>query len=168
MIVAYFVNTSRLLLSDFINDKVILAFVKNCIEKAKSIEKNSFELIRYDENIFAILQNTILKNRGECNFESHKKYIDIHIVVDGVECIELLDLKHMEKSFEANLEKDYFLYKSTSNPVMHHLDRNKIAIFLFDDVHKVGVHSLKSSPTIIKVVLKVKKDIFDMEFKYEY
>ena len=68
-------------------------------------------IISSNHNFFK--DNTILKDSKDCIYESHKGYIDIHIVIEGKETVELIDLDNLTvEPYEVNFENDNFLYHS--------------------------------------------------------
>lgn len=163
---AYFINDSSLTLEKLFISLNTRIFIENCIKLSKKLELGTFEKVTCDKNIFAIIQNTVLKDRSKCVYESHKKYIDIHIVVDGSECVDLIHISEVEP-FESNIENDYYLYKSSSPSKRYELKKNMIGVFLFEDVHKAGIRPDTSINNVVKVVLKVDKEVFSEEFSYE-
>jgi len=151
-------------ISKLFKNKNIVSFIYDGIDKAKQLSEGKYNRLVYDSSFFLILQNSILKNSTDCVFESHKEYIDVHIVIDGRERIELLDVKDVDFPYESSIENDYYLYKSELDSQKYILDKNKIAIFDFHDVHKVGIRTSDKPDSVIKIVLKMKKDKFEEEF----
>lgn len=146
-------------------DSVMNDFLKESMMVARSLDTRSYDKLMLNEDFFSIPQNTLLKDSKDCIYESHKKYIDIHIVVEGKEAVELIDLaKSSVVPYEANYENDYFLYHSDTVEKRIILDEIQIAVFDFDDVHKVGIKSTNDEVSVRKVVLKVTKSLFEREF----
>lgn len=164
---AYIVNVKDRLFSDICTNNKILLFLEKSIEVARKLDIGCYEKLILNDTIFSIPQNTLLKSSLECIFESHKEYIDIHIIINGVENIELLDIKEVSTPYEENIENDYFLYKSDEDTKKVILDQDRIGIFLFEDIHKVGIKSSYVENNVVKVVLKIKKNVFEKEFIYE-
>jgi biofilm protein TabA len=163
----YFINQSKVPLAKIIPNNNIRFFIESSIESVKKLERGTVEKLIYDASIFSIIQNTILKDRAQCVYESHKKYIDIHIIVDGSESVDVIDIHQVPDAFESSVENDYYLYKLNASSRNYCLQKNMIAIFLFEDAHKVGILSNASSDNVVKVVLKVEKEVFDKEFYFE-
>lgn len=149
-------------------DETINIFLKKSITIARDLDIGSYEKLVLNDDIFSIPQNTILKDSKDSIYEVHKKYIDIHIVIEGKETIELLDLTNLDiQPYESNHENDYFLYSSAAMGERVILDRTKIAVFGFNDIHKVGIKSTNNDISVKKVVLKISKSLFEKEFIYE-
>lgn len=51
------------------------------------------------------------KNFDLSKFEIHKAYIDIHLIIEGQECIGLNDLNELFSVSEYNIENDFQLYE---------------------------------------------------------
>ena len=49
-----------------------------------------------DEHCFVLEQAYISKNKEDCFFESHKKYIDIQYVFEGEEIMEVENISNLE------------------------------------------------------------------------
>lgn len=112
--------------------------------------------VRYDitDDIFAMEQTFVTKDRGDCFYESHRKYVDIQIIIGGIEQLELADIAKLtvDKSFDA--EKDlvtYQDYHKSSKLVMQRFDA---AVFYPDDAH-LCVSRFDIPERVYKTVLKV-------------
>lgn len=163
---AIFIEDVNASLAVFIPNKSIRSFIQECMTLAGTVQKNSYTKSIYDENIFAIIQNVDLKDSSEGIFESHKKYIDVHIIVEGAETIELMKSSADFLHYDSDESKDYYLYKSGSKHTdTRILSKNMLAVFMFDDLHKTGIHTNKVNKNVVKVVLKVEKNVFCREFK---
>lgn len=163
---AYIIDIKNISFLNIFKNESLLLFIEKSMEVAKKLDIGCYEKLILDDSTFSIPQNTLLKCKSDCIYESHKKYIDIHIIVNGIENIELLDIDGLHKLYEENFENDYYLYTSKLDTKKIVLDKNTIGIFLFEDIHKVGIESSGIQQNIVKVVLKIKKNIFEKEFIY--
>ena len=163
----YFIDQSQVPLTKIFQNNDICAFIRSSIETSKKLELGSFEKVTYNDSIFAITLNSIVKDRDQCIYESHKKYVDIHIIVDGCESVDLIDIQSAPSPFESSLEKDYYLYQVSESLSTYELKKNMLAVFLFEDVHKTGIRSNPFTDNVIKVVLKVDTEVFEQVFCYE-
>ena len=149
-------------------DTSINNFLKKSIVSARDIDIGNYDKLVLNKDVFSIPQNTILIDSIDCIYESHKKYIDIHILIEGEEAVELINLKNLDiEPYETNYENDYFLYTSDTVEKNIILDKTKIAIFGFNDIHKVCIKSANGCISVRKVVLKVTQSLFEKEFIYE-
>jgi len=149
----------------FFKDNTINDFLKKSLLIARGLDIGCYDKLVFNQDIFSIPQNTILKDSKDCIYESHKEYIDIHIVIEGKETVELIDLDKLAvEPYEVNYENDYFLYSSDEMAEKIVLDQMSIVVFGFNDVHKVCIKSTDSDISVKKVVLKVRKCTFEKEF----
>lgn len=108
-----------------------------------------------DDNIFAIVNNYETKDPAECNFETHKKYIDVQYVAKGVELMGYAPLDNQEVIAPYSEENDITFYKGEKS--FTKVDEGMFAIFYPNDVHTPGAK--KDNPqSVRKVVVKVKVD----------
>ena len=127
-------------------DRYLHSLKNKTIEKAKEIAING-------RSVFASENLIETKMRDKMPYESHRKYIDVHIVLNGKELIELAHISALEPSTPYNEEKDYLLYKNTPGDQIH-LKPGICAIFFPQDAHMPGI----GKGTIQKIVLKIKVD----------
>ena len=50
------------------------------------------------------------RNRGDCFFESHRRYIDVQALVEGEEFIEVADIERLRVSFDYVADTDLMKY----------------------------------------------------------
>jgi biofilm protein TabA len=91
----------------------------------------------------------------EKKFEAHKKFIDIHIVIEGKEYVECVNIGSLTDMTEYDEEHDILFgdTKSTSK-FSGYLEEGYALICFPQDAHLVGAH-LNSVQEIKKVVFKV-------------
>tara|TARA_B100001250_G_scaffold397906_1_gene405536 strand:+ start:583 stop:1020 length:438 start_codon:yes stop_codon:yes gene_type:complete len=100
-----------------------------------------------DEKLKAIILNS--SNYSENVFESHKKYIDIHITLKGEDLMYIGNGKHEKLLVEYNEELDYSLYESI-------LDNNysiKEKQFIIINPGELHINEIKK-PNTLKLVVK--------------
>ena len=104
------------------------------------------------------------KNENEKFWESHKKYLDVQIMINGTEKVAISDIRNMEvKSFDS--EKDLVILEGEKafDVVMKTGD---VFVFFPNDVHKpeLNVSENDNSGSIRKIVTKVvfKIEIYKM------
>lgn len=142
-------------------DKKLNNFIKNNIDIALSLRDGEYQKNIYSDELFVISQNTLLKTSQECIYEAHKEYYDIHYCVKGAEKIELLSISDVAEPYEMDVKSDYYLYKANKLSKEINLSQNQFVVFSFEDVHKVGIKSDSNLNSILKVVIKIKKDLFE-------
>lgn len=103
--------------------------------------------------IFAIVSNYKTKSRKQGFWEAHKKYIDIHFIINGVEQIGYANINQLKIVKPYNKTVDRTLL--TGNGSFFTLNKNRFGIFYPDDAHMPGV-TLGDIKNVKKVVIKVK------------
>ena len=104
------------------------------------------------KEIFAIVNEYETKDATECVWEAHRKYIDIHYILQGSELIGTTLLTNQLPTKEYDAENDYWLFEGgDSKQILH---AGMFAIFFTHDIHSPAHHHhLKT--TVRKVVMKV-------------
>lgn len=94
-------------------------------------------------------------DRKEKRFEAHKKFIDIHTVIEGREYIECTHVTSLTNVTEYDEEKDFLLGDTNSfTKLSGFLEKGYALITFPEDAHLVGAH-LQSEKILKKVVFKV-------------
>ena len=109
--------------------------------------------IDIDENCFALEQVYLSKKRGECFFESHKKYIDLQFIVDGEEIIEVAHIDDLAVALSYNESRDFIKYEDKKENSSIILRKGELAIFYPEDAHMPCIITQESSK-VVKVVIK--------------
>ena len=143
-----------------IQNKSLAKDIRFCIEFAKKNENKILSLVNgsYDvgyNNIKMNLGKYFTKSENEKFWESHKKYLDVQIMINGTEKVAINDIRDMEvKSFDE--EKDLTILEGDKafDIVMKTGD---VLVFFPNDVHKP---ENEDSGNIRKIVTKV---VFKME-----
>jgi YhcH/YjgK/YiaL family protein len=111
--------------------------------------------IELDEHSFALEQVYDTKDREECFFESHRKYIDVQFILSGEEIIEVSNINLLCVDLAYDDEMDYVKYRDKKESSSIVLKAGDVAIFYPQDAHmpciKVG-----GDTKVIKAVVKVR------------
>jgi len=105
------------------------------------------------DGIYASLSRYDTKSSEKSLWEAHKKYIDIHLVVSGVERIGYSQQERLMSSQDYNDEKDVMLLAGTGDFVT--IKPGMFAIFFAGEAHMPGT-IIDTSQAVTKVVIKVK------------
>lgn len=122
------------------------------------IQKNDFKVMEKGKYpidgdvVFAIVSEYNTKAESDAKAESHKKYIDIQLMVNGSEYMGYLPLTGQKPSETYNPEKDIEFYQLSCNLV--EVSEGMFAIFYPHDIHQPCVLKEISAP-VKKVVIKV-------------
>jgi biofilm protein TabA len=117
---------------------------------------------RYDvdgSEIFAIVSEYQTKNISECKWEAHRKYYDIHMMVNGTENFGYANIDSLKIVQEYIDEKDFLLFEGDGDFIK--LPTESFIIAAPQDAHIPGV--VFDSPAMVKkVVIKVKIGLFSI------
>ena len=143
-----------------IQNKSLAKDIRFCIEFAKKNENKILSLVNgsYDvgyNNIKMNLGKYFTKSENEKFWESHKKYLDVQIMINGTEKVAINDIRDMEvKSFDE--EKDLTILEGDKafDIIMKTGD---VLVFFPNDVHKpeLNVSENDDSGNIRKIVTTV-------------
>jgi YhcH/YjgK/YiaL family protein len=143
-----------------------IALYKNLGERLNQaitfIQSNNlsvFELGKHEINgddIFVMVQEYETKDILEGKMETHKKYIDIQLMLSGSEMIGYDVLTNQIPAIPYNAEKEVMFFDN-NNAFMLQLKAGQFAIFYPWDIHMPGIKEGE--------VKKVKKAVFKILFE---
>ena len=108
-----------------------------------------------DHGVFAIEQAYRTKRRPDGFFESHRKYIDIQVIVAGEEVMEVVDAGRATVREAYNAERDYTVWNDVASASSLRVLEGEATIFFPVDVHMPSLQ-LGAAPVLVrKSVLKV-------------
>jgi len=119
-----------------------------------SLAIDSFEKVELANNNFALEQVYNSKDRKNCFFESHRKYIDVQFILEGEEIIEILDINELIVNSPYDEKMDLLKYNHKNNTSIIKLEKGDIAIFYPKDGHMPCV-KVNNTIKVIKTVIKV-------------
>jgi YhcH/YjgK/YiaL family protein len=104
--------------------------------------------------IFAIEAAYPTKPRAEGFFESHRKYIDVQVVVAGHEVMEVENIERLQETAAYDPERDLIKYALPDSPSVLHVKSGDVAVFFPDDGHMPSIQA--AGPMLVrKTVVKV-------------
>jgi len=89
----------------------------------------------------------------DCVLECHRRFIDVHVSINGVERIGVRARALCEIAGEYDEEKDYQLLKGDVSPL--EMIPGTFAVFFSDDAHMPGLSLCNSGEAIRKLVFKL-------------
>lgn len=107
-----------------------------------------------DENCFILEQAYITKDKKDCFFESHRKYIDIQYIFEGSEIMEVENINKLQITQEYNESLDFAKYEQKPNSSTLIINENELAIFYPNDAHMPCI-KVNNNQKIIKAVFKI-------------
>jgi len=115
---------------------------------------DAFEKIDLDEKNFVLEQVYNSKERAQCFFESHRKYIDVQLILEGEEIIEVAHINRLKIETDYDNSMDLLKYHDTKNASSIKLQEGDVAIFYPEDAHMPCLH-LDKITKVVKTVVKV-------------
>ena len=126
----------------------VLRFVES--ELLSELSDGKYEL--NGEGAFAIIETYRTKEVSDCFIECHKKYIDVQLVIQGIERIGVCGRAECDEH-AYDEEKDF--QKLEGNPDMLTFREGSFMVFYPDDAHMPKVKYGDSLETVKKVVIKI-------------
>lgn len=138
------------------NYKGISTHMDKALAFVEANDLNAFEAGKHPidgDNVFLLMNEYTTKPVEDCVIESHRKYIDIQIMLDGTELFGYAPLEDQAVLESYNDEKDYIFYQAEMNYLT--LKADYFAIFYPSDLHQPGIAADKPEK-IKKAVIKVR------------
>ena len=107
-----------------------------------------------DENCFVLEQAYITKDKKDCFFESHRKYIDIQYIFKGSEIMEVENTNKLQITKEYDSSLDFAKYAQNGNTLSLIINENELAIFYPNDAHMPCI-KVDNNQKVIKAVFKI-------------
>lgn len=139
---------------NFLNEKL-----QKCFAYIKENDLRSFENGVYHidgDNLFVNIVEYTTTTIEERFWETHKAYVDLHLMLTGVEEIHLNFLQNMKVEEEYSPEKEMILLSGSGNSYVRLTD-NDFLICFPEDAHCTGVQS-GAPQKIKKAIFKIKVD----------
>ncbi len=105
------------------------------------------------DNVYANVMTITPKVNGDTVYEAHRKYIDIHYILSGVEISGCADIDDCTPTTEYSDENDCILLVSESGRMNKFLPKEAYIVYP-EDAH--APNGSETGETIRKIVVKVK------------
>lgn len=136
----------------------IAKICKNFIRQHNIIEMPCGKYLIDSENIYVNIVNYETKDESQCIWEAHRKYLDIHYIIEGEEKIKLADVRNMQINGYIE-ESDYVKMEGVASTEII-LKPEDFLVLFFEDAHMTGVNVNK--PEIVKkAIFKVKRNLIE-------
>ncbi len=123
--------------------------------RIRGIGRGESQRVELDEGVFAIEQVYDTKPRAEGFFESHRKYIDIQVLVEGDELMEVVDAARIAVREPYQPDRDLVTYSDVSDASRLRVRAGEATIFFPVDVHMPTLRSGDAPVLVRKTVVKV-------------
>jgi len=120
----------------------------------REIQVGNTERVELAGGAFALEQVYFSKERREGFFESHRKFVDLQVIFEGVEGMEVVDLDRCVVRLPYNSERDLSTYEDTAGSLLW-LREGDAAVFYPSDVHMPGLCAVSAPALVRKTVIKV-------------
>jgi YhcH/YjgK/YiaL family protein len=108
------------------------------------------------DRLYAGVDSYATKLRESAKLETHRKYVDIQLLLSGTEAIEIFPRRDLTVSEPYNQEKDVEFYQvPTSAPARVVLSPGEFLVFFPHDAHMPCLVAGDAPQTVKKVVIKV-------------
>ncbi len=122
--------------------------------RIEALGAGSSEKIELADGVFAIEQVYLSKPRAEGFFESHRKYIDVQVIVEGEELMEVEDIAQLVVAEAYDAERDFIKYAATPAASVLRMRAGDGAIFHPADGHMPSLQ-WRGPVLVRKTVVKV-------------
>ena len=121
-----------------------------------SMAEGDTRRIELRNGVFAMHSVYRTRTRGDCFFESHRRYIDVQALVEGEEGVDVTGVDRLRVSVDYVPEKDLVKYSDTDFASRLRLVPGDLAILFPSDGHMPCLRLAESTPVLVrKVVVKV-------------
>ena len=123
--------------------------------RLQGIARGASHKVDLSGGAFAVEQVYETKPRSEGFFESHRKYIDVQVVVEGDEVMEVVDASRITVREPYDPERDLILYADVADASHLRVRPGQATIFFPVDVHMPTLR-VNAAPVLVrKTVVKV-------------
>ncbi len=113
-----------------------------------------------NEEEYCIKTNYQMRNIDEQFFESHKKYVDIHITLSGSELFAITNIDNLDKASNYDLVNDVIIYDKNNKIDLLKVSRvGDVVVFYPKDGHMTSIGDIQDS--VHKVIVKVLNENFN-------
>lgn len=114
------------------------------------------------DGLYAAVASYSTKARDVAKLETHRKYVDIQVLISGTEIIEFFHENGLTVKVPYNPEKDITFYEAPENPLAQMtLTPGQFAVFFPEDAHMPCLTTGNSAQPVKKVVIKIAADLLD-------
>lgn len=132
----------------------MLQSLKEGYKEIKKLDRNNLEVGRYEFNGgFFMVQKGVTKPMEEGNFEAHRKYVDVQIVIEGSEDVAWADLSDLTEVIPYNEEKDAVYYSGDTSHYMT-ITEGMCYVAFPHDGHR-AIRHVKEQTSFTKIVMKL-------------
>lgn len=146
------------LVTDKVDEEVIHSRVEEAVEyltKLNITEADAENKVIVNDDFYYSVQSYDTKDAKECKLESHRKYIDIQIMVEGRESMDLVDISKLTVKEQYDTEKDVMFWNIPDRMSRTTLTEGDYIILYPENAHR-GAQKMNESEHVLKIVGKIK------------
>lgn len=132
--------------------KSIIKNIDNGIAAVQKLGKAEIGKYEFDGGFFMVQQGTT-EPMNEGIFETHKKYIDVHIILEGSEDVAWAYISDLKEETAYDDEKDAAFYKGDTDHIMH-VTPGMCYVAYPHDAH-MPVRHIDQAQSYTKIVMKL-------------
>lgn len=106
------------------------------------------------DDFFYSVQSYMTKDEKDCDLESHKKYIDIQLMISGNEVMDICDTSRLSVKTEYDEDKDIMFWNIPARMARTTLRADDCIVLYPENAHR-GAVSLEGPEKVVKIVGKV-------------
>ena len=107
------------------------------------------------DDVYAAVHAYETKQPAAAKYEAHRQYVDLQIMVEGVERMDIVDVSTLEVMTPYDAATDAAFYRPAANALRLAVSAGEFAIFLPHDAHAPTI-AVGNPTQVRKVVLKVR------------
>jgi len=126
------------------------------LDKIKTFDVSNYQKGKFDilgDVFFGIGLEYITKNETECLWEAHKKYLDIHLILEGEERINIAETESMKQTMEFDYKNDYQLFEGKKQQSIV-IKKGEFLALYPNECHKTAV-KIDQKSSVKKIVFKI-------------
>jgi YhcH/YjgK/YiaL family protein len=123
--------------------------------RLRAMAEGETQRIELAGGAFALEQVYRSKVRADGFFESHRKFADVQVVIEGEEWMEVADIARATVRRPYNEERDFIVYDDCAASGVLHVGAGQAAVFFPPDVHLPGLCGNDGPKLVRKTVVKV-------------
>lgn len=107
-----------------------------------------------DDNFFYYVQSYQTKPESECNLESHRKYVEIQMIISGEEAMDIADVSRLTVKEKYDEEKDVMFWKVPQIMARTTLKTGDCIVLYPENAHRGAITEYETCQ-VLKIVGKV-------------
>lgn len=109
------------------------------------------------KDLYVKVLRYVPKDAAQCNFETHKIYTDVQVIMKGVEKMQVVNPEYLKEIIEYNEEGDFQFFSAEKYISDIVIEENEFVVFFPGEAHRPGCYYQQLDEPILKFVFKTKK-----------